>query len=164
MVGLVEGIEVLPNLAAGEELGATDHRRNARCVSVRGDGTECREDDAGAERPAECQAGASGLLVQDLARLHKTTQELCRSLPRNASPWRRRESNPRPGNAKNRPTQELHNSQSSCGLGAEQNAKNPLNALARKWPHLSPELKAALRALAAAAGEGHSHGTEGNAG
>jgi len=44
----------------------------------------------------------------------------------------------------------LEHRTSPCGLFAERNSDNPLHILARRWPQLSPELQAALRALVAA--------------
>jgi len=132
------------------EVELAGYMRNAGCVSAQERARGCNEE-GGSETPdVGGEGNVKGLPVQDLASPGKAMQEASNSLPANEMWWRRRESNPHTTTPKARMDKDLQHHNSPCGLYAEQDRDNPLAALARKWDQLSPEVQAALRALAAA--------------
>ena len=150
VIDLVEGIEALPNLTAGEGVERADYLRNAGCSQAQSDARECNEGAVGAGASVEAEGNVKGLPVQDLATPCKAMQEVPNSLPTNKLWWRRRESNPRTVSRNIHEQKELRQRMPACGLYAEQNADNPFGVLAGKWNVLSPDVQAALRAFVTA--------------
>ena len=79
VVDVVEGIEALPDLSAGDEVERADYLRNAGCSQAQSDARECNEEGVATGASVEAEGNVKGLPVQDLASPCKAMQEVSNS-------------------------------------------------------------------------------------